>query len=299
MAAKKKTAAAAKKNPGAKKAAPKKQSERLAVKLLATLPALDDRRRKAYRAAFTDAQCEAWGQQTRAENVLADAERAVGAVAAKVKAGAVTGYSPRRLAWLCQLMADLEDAIATQQKADGSEARAQRNAAVAVADRARKRLVAGLYSMAGGDAALRKQIAERNESSTTPHVLESTLTGLVQLALRWRRTEFGEVLADDAGITDEFLSSVSAVVDSLREANEHTYGEGTGRDSAETNRIEGRVLRELSLLRKAIASAKELGDPVPAFPALKSLNTVENRKDKDKDKNDANGDQTEEVGSPS
>lgn len=275
MAAKKKTAAASKKTSTAKKAAPKK-ADRLAVKLLATLPALDDKRRKAYRAAFTDSQCEAWGQQTKAENVLADAERGVGLVAAKVKSGGITGYSSRRLAWVCQLMADLEDAIASQQQADGTEARAQRNAAVSVADRARKRLAAGLYSMAGGDASLRKQVADRNESSAVPHVLESSLTGLVQLALRWRRTEFGEVLADDAGITDEFLSSVSAVVDSLREANEHTYGEGVGRDSAETNRVEGRVLRELSFLRKALVSAKDLGDAVPVFPALKSLAAVEN-----------------------
>lgn len=292
MAAKKKTAAASKKTSTAKKAAPKK-ADRLAVKLLATLPALDDKRRKAYRAAFTEAQCEAWGQQTKAEAVLADAERGVGAVAAKVKNGGVAGYSSRRLAWVCHLMADLEDAIASQKASDGSEARAERNAAVAVADRARKRLAAGLYSMAGGDASLRKQVADRNESSSVPHVLESSLTGLVQLALRWRRTEFGEVLADDAGVTDEFLSSVSAVVDSLREANEHTYGEGAGRDSAETNRVEGRVLRELSFLRKALAMAKELGDVVPAFPALKSLITVENRRD------NGNGEQAEEVSSPS
>lgn len=291
-AKKKKTAAASKKTSTAKKAAPKK-ADRLAVKLLATLPALDDKRRKAYRAAFTESQCESWGSQTKAEAVLADAERGVGAVAAKVKNGGITGYSTRRLAWVCHLMADLEDAIASQKAADGSEARAERNAAVAVADRARKRLAAGLYSMAGGDASLRKQIADRNESSSVPHVLESSLTGLVQLALRWRRTEFGEVLADDAGITDEFLSSVSAVVDSLREANEHTYGEGAGRDSAETNRVEGRVLRELSFLRKALATAKELGDVVPAFPPLKSLITVENRKD------NGNGEQAEEVSSPS
>lgn len=293
MAAKKKTAAK-KSSTTAKKAAAPKKADRLAVKLLATLPALDDKRRKAYRAAFTDAQCEAWGTATKAESVLADAERAVGAVAAKVGAGAVTGYSPHRLSWVCHLMADLEDAIASQRAADGSEARAERNAAVAVANRARKRLAAGLYSMAGGDAALRKAVAERNESSAVPHMLESSLTGLVQLALRWRRTEFGEVLADDASVTDEFLSSVSAVVDSLREANEHTYGEGVGRDSAETNRIEGRVLRELSFLRKALVAARDLGDVVPAFPPLKSLAAVENRR------TNGNGEQPEEtVGSPS
>lgn len=272
MAAKKTTAKKA-----TKKAAAPKRAERLAVKLLTTLPALDDKRRKAYRAAFTDAQCEAWGVQTKAEAVLADAERVVESVQARIRNGGVTGYSAHRLAWLCHLMVDLEDAIATQRAPNGSQARAERNAAVAIADRARKRLVAGLMSMAGGDAALRQQIAERNETSPTPHVLESSLTGLIQLALRWRRTEHGEVLGDDAGVTEAFLSSVSAVVDSLREANEHTYGEGAGRDSAETNRIEGRVLRELAFLRRALRLAKELGETVPPFPPVKTLATVENR----------------------
>jgi hypothetical protein len=286
MAAKKKTAAKTTAKKPTTKPAPKKV-DRLAVKLLATLPALDDKRRKAYRAAFTEAQCESWGTQTKAENVLADAERGVGAVAAKVRSGGVLGYSASRLAWLCHLMADLEDAVATQKASDGSEARAERNASVSVADRARKRLAAGLMSMAGGDPALRKMVTDRNEASAVPHVLESSLTGLMQLALRWRRTEHGEVLGDDAGVTDQFLSSVSAVVDSLREANEHTYGEGTGKDSAETNRIEGRVLRELAFLRRALITAKELGDTVPSFPPLKSVAAVETSSRKNGDDSEA------------
>jgi hypothetical protein len=85
------------------------------------------------------------------------------------------------------------------------------------------------------------------------------------------------------------------VVDSLREANEHTYGEGTGRDSAETNRIEGRLLRELGFLRRALVSAKELGDTVPPFPALKSLASVEDRHNN----HDAPPAQEAAVGSPS
>jgi hypothetical protein len=278
MAAKKKATTkvkAAPKKAAVAKARPAPAVDRLAVKLLATLPALDDRRRKAYRAAFTDAQCEAWGRATKADGVLSDAERGVGAVAAKVRSGGVPGYSAHRLAWVCQLMADLEDAIASQRKAGGTEARAQRKAAVAVADRARRLLVAGLESMAGGDASLRQQLADRNEAGLAPHVLESSLTGLVQLALQWRRTEHGEVLADDAGITDAFLSSVSAVVDSLREANEHTYGDGADSDSAQTNRIEGRLLRELGFLKNALATARALGAVAPAFPTLKTLAAAE------------------------
>jgi hypothetical protein len=255
--------------PAAKAAA--KRVERLAVKLLPTLPALDEKRRRAYRAAFTDAQCLAWGEKTKASNVLADGERAVGALLPALKKSGVTGYSLARFTWVVQLLIDLEDAIANQAGADDQGQRGARNAAVTVATAARRKLVAGLSSIAGGDAGLRKAIADRNEDSRTPHVLESSLTGLLQLALQWRRTEHGEVLADDAGLTDAFLSSVSAVVESLRQANEVTYGENSGRDSAETNLVEGRVLRELAFARHALAEARSLGETVPDFPALASL----------------------------
>jgi hypothetical protein len=115
----------------------------------------------------------------------------------------------------------------------------------------------------------------------------------MQLALRWRRTEHREAPEDDAGVTDQFLSSLSAVVDSLREANEHSCCEGTDEDSAETNRIGGRVLRELAVLRRALITAKELGDTVPSFPPLKSIAAAETSSRK-------NGDDTEAtVASPS
>ena len=256
--------------------AKQRTSKRLAAKVLATLPALDADCRAAYRAAFSDAQCEAWAAQTKADAVLAEAERALGAVHARLRRGPLGGYSLRRLAWLCELMVALESAVAEQRAAEKTEARARRDAAVDTAVRARRRLVVALQSMAGGDEGRRRLIAAHNDASKTPQVLVSTVTGLVELARAWRREQLGAVLAEDAGLTDDVLAALADAALALREATEATFG-GEVNDSADTARVEGRVLRELGFLRRCLEGARELGDAVPAFPPLRSLARVEGR----------------------
>jgi hypothetical protein len=122
-----------------------------------------------------------------------------------------------------------------------------------------------------------KEVTDRNEASTSAHALESTLTGLLQLAMRLRRNELGELLANDAGLTEEFLSSVSALTDSLREANERTFTVMRGQDSAETNRIEGRVLREMGFAMKMLRRAKDDGESVTLPVPGAQLNAVGGR----------------------
>lgn len=263
-----------------KKAAPKKasakapaKSPRIAFKLLSSLPPIDAKRRRIYLRAFSDEQCDAWGDRTKAASVHAEAERFVGALAATMKKP-VVGYSLHRFAWLCQLVTELDDAVASDEAGRSSVARGERVGAFHVADKARKRLASGLMAAAMGDEAFTKAITDRNETPEAPHALESTLTGLLQLASQLRRSDDGELIADDVGLTAEFLSSVSAMTDALREANERTYGLAGGVDSEHTNRIEGRVLREMSFALRTLRRAKEDGEaitaPVPG-PNLSAL----------------------------
>jgi len=274
MAAKKKAAAkkpAAKAKAGAKAKAAGPAKQRLAVKLLTALPPLDERRRRVYRAAFSDEQCDAWGRRTKAENVEGEAERFVGTLDAILKKGDIGGYSRYRLSWLCHLVGELNDAIDSDGASSADAARTERAAAVAIADKARKRLVNGLLSVALGNKAFTKEITDRNEPNLAPHALESTLTGLLQLAVRARRFEDGALLSDDAGLTEEFLSSISAITEALRESNEATYSENRGNDSARTNRIEGRVLREMAFAYATMRRAREAGEAVPAIVPGKNL----------------------------
>jgi len=67
---------------------------------------------------------------------------------------------------------------------------------------------------------------------------------------------------------------VSAIMESLRETNEATYSEVRGKDSARTNRIEGRVLREMVFAAASLRRAREAGEAVPALPPSKLLAKV-------------------------
>lgn len=262
MAAKKKAAA---KKPAAKSTKAAVAKPRIAVKLLTELPPLDERRRRVFRAAFTDEQCAAWGDSTKAASVLAEAERFIGQLHAALKKPAPTGYSLARLTWLTGLVNELGDAVANDAAAQKNEARTERSGAVEVADKIRRKLANGLMAASTGNAAFRKEVTDRNESNKAAHALESTLTGLLQLAVRLRMSDDGEVLADECGLTEHFLSSVSAVADSLRAANEASYTAEAGRDSTTTNIIEGRVLREMAFAVITFRRAREDGEPVVAL----------------------------------
>ncbi len=273
MAAKKKTAA---KKPvaKAKKAAPAKQ--RLAVKLLTELPPLDERRRRVFRAAFTDEQCKAWGDETKAAAVAAEAERFVGELHAALKKGAPTGYSLNRLTWLTSLVNDLHDAVEADEASQNNGERTERAGAIEVADKTRRKLANALTAASTGSKAFRKEVTDRNESNRAPHALESSLAGLLQLAVRLRMSDDGEALADETGLTETFLSSVSAVTDGLRTANEATYTSEGGRDSTTTNAIEGRVLREMAFAVTTYRRAREDGELTAALkvgPLLSRLMT--------------------------
>lgn len=252
-----------------KKAAAAKVKDSVAVKALGELPPLNELRRRVYLATFTEAQCEAWGARTKATEVAADAAKAIGAFLGAAKKG-IDGYAVERFAWLCTQVVELEDAI-VRQSSDAAGSPRSSHAAVKVARRIRMLLAHGLLNVAGGNETFAGFVHERNDQSDSPSALETSITGLLQMALSARRTPEGELLANDAGLTEEFLSSASAVAESLSASNQQTWTVATGQDTQETDRVEGRVLRELSLLRTAVHHAKVTGQALPNFPTLPVL----------------------------
>jgi hypothetical protein len=142
---------------------------------------------------------------------------------------------------------------------------------VKVARRIRMLLAHGLLNVAGGNETFAGHVHERNDQSDSSSALETSITGLLQMALSARRTPEGELLANDAGLTEEFLSNASAVAESLSASNQRTWTVSTGQDTQETDRVEGRVLRELALLRTAVHHARVTGQALPNFPTLSVL----------------------------
>jgi len=272
MAAKKKAVKAKKATAKAPRAAP----PTLAVKVLGQLPALDNRLRAAYRGSFSEEQCDAWGAETKSAEVVREAEKWIGAMFGTVKKQSVSGYSPRRLAWLSELVVSLQDEIA-KSKAGSNGLHGATSSAMQVAQRVLTDLVGRLELVAGGRAELLELIRARGTSQRgSPQHVRDALTALIDLASKWRRDAALLLLAEDADLSEARLNAAYNALENLARAEEAAYEPPptTDQDSAAVNRVEGRVLREMKLAASAFAQAKANGERVPALtpgPTVRSV----------------------------
>ncbi|PZR08919.1 MAG: hypothetical protein DI536_23815 [Archangium gephyra] len=281
MAAKKKSTA--KKAPAAKatkaaapaKTPPKRDS--VAAKTLSSLPALTGKLRMAYRAAFTDAQCEKWGELTKAENVIKEAEKWVVTLERTLKDDVESGYSRRRLTFLCELLVLLEDEMANTSEATMRDLRSTRGAALVVASNARKDLARRLRAVAGGQQQILARItAAAPSDERSPSDVQDSLTATIDIAVKLRRDEVLEALADDVGLTEARLNSAYAALEALAGVREVTLNAAAYEGDAPTvNVIEGRVLREMRLAQRLLKEARDLGGKnLPVLVAGPSLNKI-------------------------
>lgn len=282
MAAKKSTAkkAPAAKAKTTKAAAPKKAApvrESIAVKTLGSLPALTGKLRMAYRAAFTDGQCEKWGEQTKAENVIKEAEKWVATMARTLRDDVESGYSRRRLTFLCELLVLLEDEMANTSEAAMRDLRSTRGAALVVASNARKDLARRLRAIAGGQQQILAKItAAAPDDERSPSDVQDSLTATIDIGVKLRRDEVLEALADDVGLTEARLNSAYAALEALAGVREVTLNAAAYEGDAPTvNVIEGRVLREMRLAQRLLKEAREQGGKnIPVLVAGPSLNKL-------------------------
>lgn len=280
MAAKKK-AVAAKKAPAAKakKAAPARES--VAVRTLGSLPALTGKLRLAYRAAFTDAQCEKWGELTKADAVIKEAEKWVITMARALKGDVDIGYSARRLTFLCELLVLLEDELANTSEAAMREMRSTRSAALTVATNAQRDLARRLRAIAGGQQQLLSRIAAAApQDDRSPSDVQEALTATIDVAVKLRRDQVLEALADDVGLSEARLNSAYAALEALTGAREVTLNAGAYEGDAPTvNVIEGRVLREMRLAQRLFREARDQGGVnIPVLVAGPALNAIFGKK---------------------
>lgn len=270
---------AAKKKAPAKKAAPKKVAapkKSVAVKTLGSLPALTGKLRMAFRAAFTDEQCDAWGQKTKAENVVKEAEKFVATMARVLKDNTDSAYSRRRLTFLCELLVLLEDEIAKTTDDGMHELRATRSAVLEVANNARKDLVRRLRAMAGGQQTLLKELSKvAPGDDRLASDVQDSLTATIDLAQKLRRNDVMEALADDVGLSEARLNSAYAALEALTGAGDVSLNAAAYEgDAPSVNRIEGRVLREMKLAQRLFNEAREASISLPALVAGPSLKTI-------------------------
>ncbi len=271
------------KKPAAKKAAPAKKPaaakmapESISVKTLGSLPALTGKLRAAFRSAFTDEQCDAWGEKTKAENVIKEAEKFVVTMNRSLKDGTDVTYSRRRLTFLCELLVLLEDEVEHTKDKENASLRSTRNAALAVANNARKDLARRLRALAGGQQKILQDIAAvAPASDKSASDVQDSLTATIDLGLKLRRNELMEALANDVGLTEERLNNAYSSLEALAGASSVSLNAAAYEgDAPSVNRIEGRVLREMKLAQRLFSESREAGVSVPALVAGPSLNAI-------------------------
>lgn len=233
------------------------------------LPSPSATLRKGYRAAWSDAQCRAWGERVAATTVLRQAEAWL-LTAERVVTKVDTAYSPRRLAWLAELMLELDAAVAAQPTPPDRDALTRLTADARVT---KTRLLRRMRLWAGGDEARNLALSGVDASSAE---LSRSLGRLLELAARWRRDALGEALADDVGLTRAWLQAAEVQRAALVKEEEVHLGWSRRRqgDGPVIDVMEGRVLRELRALQLAFLAARKESKNAPVmrvFPGLRAF----------------------------
>ena len=253
-------------------------TKRIAAKLKARLPKLEERRRALYRGQFTDEQCRAWGSRTWARDVLGDAERTLGVTMKVLEQHEVPGYPKHRLAWLCELVIALEAAIAEDDLPALRMMRREAKAQAQKLDPLRRKLVSALQRLAPADALHLRRVASANDTKPSPQGQYRTLEALAQLARQVRSTADQRLLADDCGLTEALIEQAEAEAAALRPVVAETWGRHSTNDSVGTSTIEGRVLREMAYLHDAIATARSEGVAVDERPLPRTARIASRRR---------------------
>ncbi len=255
----------------------KEKAVSAARRLLKQLPKVTALMQEAYTSLWTDAQCDAWGRRTKATDVVAQANDwlLIASRALSTDGAADVPYSRQRLAWVASLTVQLEDALAGRVTDEIAEARRARDAQLARARQVRARLMSRLVLLVGGNEARAAALAIANKGSRSVDEVHRSLVALGGLLGTWRGEGRLRLLADELGLDEGLLGLVQETADALKDASLQAGSVGRSHgDEPATNRVEGRLLRELRALQLALSAAHEEGLVVPTLkvrPGLKSL----------------------------
>jgi hypothetical protein len=244
-------------------AKPKKQKngarESQVVALLAGWPPLAEAHRDAFRALVDDGECERLGKKTKSAAVLKEATAFCKTIdrALRAQPFALRRYGAPRFAWMLECVHALEDAVL----ADATPgARAMAHARRVHAD-----LVLALEIVASGNAGAAKRLEAAKGS-----VDGRSLRALAELA-------------DELGRSDDLRTRALVASVTLRADDAHAARAAAAaleaapngkHDSAETDRVEGRVLAEMRFAKRMFDRVRASNRNVPAIKLGKAASSA-------------------------
>ena len=245
----------------------------LAVQLLSDLPRLTDADRAAFRAQFSDSQCDEIGARTQAEAVreeaLAWAEKMHGAL--KRHPHALRRYGATRFAWFVECIRALETSLLDQDLERSRAAPMDMGLDLAriAAFSVRNDLKDTLSMLAGSDASEKESVVRALGTQEGDEALVGALRGLADLAEWWLRREDAraKTLVGSVSLGDSDVEAARSAARELAQAANLAPlpADANDRDAASVNRVEGRVLLEMTIALSVFARAH---GQTPAVPRL-------------------------------
>jgi hypothetical protein len=245
----------------------------LTTQLLSDLPRLTDADRAAFRAQFSDSQCDELGARTQApavhEEALAWAETMHGAL--KRHPHALRRYGATRFAWFVECIRALETSLVDQELERSSSAPMDMGLDLAriAAFSVRNDLKDTLSMLAGSDPSEKESVVRALGSNEGDEALVAALRGLADLAEWWLRRDDAraKTLVASVSLGESDVEAARSAARELAQAAglAPLPDDATNRDAASVNRIEGRVLLEMSV---ALAVFGRAHGQTPAVPRL-------------------------------
>jgi hypothetical protein len=263
--------------------------------LLGRLSSPTAAQRVAVHDQFSDAECLALGGETKSDDVrdggFAWASEASKALLDPSLAPHI-GHSIGRLAWLVELLAQLEAAkkSARPRQDIGRTIRSSRDVARVQARRLRSRLASKLARVVRSDPVA---IAAASVPAHTDDELQRALETLAAVAERAIKKH--AVLAESARLTQGDATAARAMATALANARDDVSVGGRDAraiDPPAVNLIEGRIVHELRVLRDAWREAREDGvalQPLVPHPNLRRVLGSHPKKKNDDPSDDGSG----------
>ena len=244
-----------------------RDDERVEVDELARRAANSDAATSAFNAQLSPADAEKRGRETKAAGVVKDARAWVPIIAKALSAGSNVRYSASRFVHFLGCVDALARAL--DGVAQGGAGKA-RSLAESRARQARNLLLESLEEVVLGNDDAEAALHEARGETTSADSLVVSLRSLVAFAEKWlaKRDAGSKALVESAGLTEADVSLAVSAADALAASSKGKTLAGVERktDTAETNRLEGRVTFEMGVAMRAFNAAAERGQGVKLTP---------------------------------
>jgi hypothetical protein len=262
------------------KAAPKstssalRESERLEVETVSQYAPITEAQAAAYASQLSVADAEKRGHGTKAKDTLREVRGWISIIHRVLGSGANVRYTPARFVFFLMSIDALARGLDASAKGGAGKVL---SLAEARARAARNGLLEALEELVLGNEEASAELAEKRGSADHADDVLASVRGLLALAEAWlaKSDDRSIALVESACLTAVDVDTAQEAADALGASllGKTVTGAERKTDSAEVNRLEGRVTFEMAVAMRAFnaAAARGVGEKLVPGPATRHL----------------------------